>query len=232
MLTNKTINYLIKPQDQENARNPDTLSQNLTISVNTDYQKNIYLIHRCVKWQLNRNRKSNAHTKTRDEVRGGGKKPWKQKGTGRARAGSNRSPLWKGGGVIFGPRSSKTYKSKINKKEKHLAIKTLLYNKAPCTFIVQDTFNDFKEPSTKGIIKKLRNLQIDTQKTQKILLVVNKKTKHLYTSIKNITNMDIIQANHLNILSLIKADYILLTAEGFNEVKKLYAISTQESIIV
>nr|QCI04229.1 ribosomal protein L4 [Anotrichium furcellatum] len=213
---------MIKPENTNSITSLSQRSQSLEITINTDYKQNIYLIHRCVKWQLNQNRQGNANTKTRDEVRGGGKKPWKQKGTGRARAGSSRSPLWKGGGVIFGPRSSRIYKSKINKKEKHLAIKTLLYNKASYTFIIQDILNCLDKPNTKTIINKLTELKINISKNQNILLIVKKKTDYLYQSIKNISNIDIIQANHLNVLALINADCILLTTEGFDELKKSY----------
>merc|ERR1712232_1200094 len=93
-----------------------------------------YLIHRdIVRHQLNK-KQGTLSTKTRGEVRGGGRKPWRQKGTGRARAGSNRSPLWKGGGVIFGPKP-KTIVKKLNKKERNLALQTLLYNKRNKTFL-------------------------------------------------------------------------------------------------
>ena len=101
-------------------------------------KKAVGLIHRIYLIQLKNRRKHTASTKTRSEVRGGGRKPWKQKGTGRARAGSIRSPLWKGGGVVFGPKP-KQIKLKLNKKEKNLALTTLLVNKYKQTFVFANT---------------------------------------------------------------------------------------------
>ena len=123
----------------------DELQNNSSILIDFQVSENIntqmYCVHRALKNHLTNNRIRNANTKTRSEVRGGGKKPWKQKGTGRARAGSTRSPLWKGGGIIFGPKP-KIYQSKINKKEKRLAINTLIYNKSKNTIIVNDIHLD------------------------------------------------------------------------------------------
>merc|ERR1711935_376900 len=109
----------------------------------------------------------------RSEVRGGGRKPWKQKGTGRARAGSNRSPLWKGGGVIFGPKP-KTTSSKLNKKERRLALQTLLYNNRNNVLIISGLEESVDTPKTKildNILKKC-SVQLD----EKVLLIVSKKT--------------------------------------------------------
>ena len=96
-----------------------------------------YLVHKDLLRHQNLQRQGSSSTKTRSEVRGGGRKPWKQKGTGRARAGSNRSPLWKGGGVIFGPKP-KTVSLKLNKKERRLALQTLLYNKKKNFLIINN----------------------------------------------------------------------------------------------
>ena len=135
MTIEKSLTYSIFSSDslQNSSSNVDTQSITLKISD----RNAMYIIHRALIQQLQNNKYRKAHTKTRSEVQGGGKKPWKQKGTGKARAGSIRSPLWKGGGVIFGPRTQ-YYKYKINKKEKQLALRTLLNNKWNNTLIVND----------------------------------------------------------------------------------------------
>nr|QCI08715.1 ribosomal protein L4 [Sphondylothamnion multifidum] len=221
MIINKNRQYnIIKDTSKYNEEN-NISSTEINFKINNNDKENIYLIHRALKSQLYQRRQGNAHTKTRDEIRGGGKKPWKQKGTGRARAGSTRSPLWKGGGVIFGPRS-KDYKSKINKKEKKLAIQNVIYNKFTKTLVIQKNFDNLEKPSTKSIMEYLNNLNIDRNKKIKILIIVAKKTKNLYLSLRNIPNIDLIQANQINLFALLKADTILITFDGLNIIKKIY----------
>nr|QCI08249.1 ribosomal protein L4 [Pterothamnion crispum] len=200
-------------------------SDNIYFNISDDMKKNMYIIHRVIKEQLNTNRHGNAHTKTRSEVRGGGRKPWKQKGTGKARAGSIRSPLWRGGGVIFGPKSKK-YISKINKKEKQLAIKILLYNKYCNTIVAKNLCNNLEIPSTKKVINTLKNLGINTKNREKVLIIVKSKPKSLYLSTRNLLNINIICANHINTLSLIKADKIVLTNEALQTIEKIYNDTT------
>ena len=120
MAVKKFVNYT-------SIINPDTtLNTNYNLQLNVLDNSGNYLIYKDILRHQISQRQNSASTKTRSEVRGGGRKPWRQKGTGRARAGSNRSPLWKGGGVIFGPKPKKT-KFKLNKKERKLALQTLLY---------------------------------------------------------------------------------------------------------
>lgn len=213
----KEVEYPIKSIEKQK-----TLASHKKVYLNVlnDESKQMYIIHRSLRQQLNNYRIRNAHTKTRTEVKGGGKKPWKQKGTGRARAGSNRSPLWKGGGVIFGPRK-KTYKSKINKKEKQLAIQIIIYNKFSNTIIIDKLLSDINKPSTKNAITELKQLGIETNNKKKVLLVVKKKTKILHLSFKNIPNIEIIKANNLNVLSLLKADRILITVNALSIINKI-----------
>jgi len=178
-----------------------------------------YLIHRdIVRHQLNK-KQGTLSTKTRGEVRGGGRKPWRQKGTGRARAGSNRSPLWKGGGVIFGPKP-KTIVKKLNKKERNLALQTLLYNKRNSILIIENLESIIKSPKTKEFCDfcKLCNLDIK----QKILIIVSEKTLPLKLSTKNIKNLELISALNLNTFSLLKAKQILITSSALNLVKETY----------
>nr|YP_010851457.1 ribosomal protein L4 [Echinothamnion hookeri]WGH14359.1 ribosomal protein L4 [Echinothamnion hookeri] len=197
----------------------ETCSQNIELKVSNENEKQMYLIHRALKQQLTKNRVRNAHSKTRSEVRGGGKKPWKQKGTGRARAGSSRSPLWKGGGIIFGPRQ-KLYKSKINKKEKRLAINTMIVNKFNQTIIISNILKDLIKPNTQTAIAELNKFGIKIKKTQNILLIVNKKTTILHLSFRNIQHLELIEVHSLNILSLLKADIIMITNSALKNMNK------------
>ena len=181
-----------------------------------------YLLHKNLLRHYALQKQGTVSTKTRSEVRGGGSKPWRQKGTGRARAGSNRSPLWKGGGVIFGPRSCNIYKSKINKKEKKLAIKNILYNKAHATSIIANNFHDLVKPNTKVLLDQLKSMGVIINTNTRTLLVVDKKYTNLYLSIRNIYYIDIIQADQLNALELLKAHQIIITTDGFKLIKQIY----------
>jgi len=217
MKTIQKITYSIIDQLDEQYSN----STSLYLKINDNHNLRMYIIHRAIKEQLNNRRYGNANTKTRSEVRGGGKKPWKQKGTGRARAGSTRSPLWRGGGVIFGPKTKK-YNSKINRKEKNLAVKTLLYNKHQYTTVIKNLFTNIKTPNTKILLNTLHELGFNSHTTEKILIVVHQKTQNLYLSARNIPNIEIIEIQNLNSLSIIKADRIILANETLNIMNELY----------
>jgi len=178
-----------------------------------------YLIHKDILRHQISKKQGTVSTKTRSEVRGGGRKPWKQKGTGRARAGSNRSPLWKGGGVIFGPKP-KTTVLKLNKKERKLALQTLLYNKRNNVLIIDGLEESVTNPKTKilgNILKKCR-----VQLGEKVLLIVSKKTIPIKLSVRNIKNVELISASNLNTLSLLKAKQILLTPSAINDIKETF----------
>nr|YP_009298094.1 ribosomal protein L4 [Plocamium cartilagineum]AOM68032.1 ribosomal protein L4 [Plocamium cartilagineum] len=202
-------------------KNLEKSSKKIIFKIKNKDEKGMYIVHRALVRQLNIKRQGNAHTKTRSEVRGGGKKPWKQKGTGRARAGSIRSPLWKGGGVIFGPRKKK-YITKINKKEKQLALRTLIYNKFKKTIITENINDYFHTPSTKLVLKLINNFGLDITKKEKLLIIVNQKNKNLYLSIRNLINIELISADQLNILALIKADRLLITIDALNKIHTRY----------
>jgi large subunit ribosomal protein L4 len=178
-----------------------------------------YLIHRDILRHQISQKQGTVSTKTRSEVRGGGKKPWKQKGTGRARAGSSRSPLWRGGGVTFGPKPKRTT-LKLNKKERNLALQTLFYNKRNNISVIGELESLINEPKTKVFcdICKVYNLDLN----QKILLVVSKKTPYLKLSTQNLKNVELISASNLNTLSLLKAKQILLTPLAVNDIKEIY----------
>ena len=178
-----------------------------------------YLIHRDILRHQLSQKQGTVSTKTRSEVRGGGKKPWQQKGTGRARAGSSRSPLWRGGGVIFGPKP-KTTNLKLNKKERNLALQTLFYNKRNNISVIGELESLITKPKTKGFCDICKNYNLDIN--QKILLVVSKKTIPLKLSTQNLKNVELISASNLNTLSLLKAKQILLTPSAVTDIKEIY----------
>lgn len=192
-----------------------------TIKLQVSESNKMYTVHRALIKQLDEKRSGNASCKSRSQVRGGGKKPWKQKGTGRARAGSIRSPLWKGGGVIFGPKN-KQYTKKLNKKEQQLALRNILYNKKDNTIIVE-AFNPLSKsnsPSTKSVIQQIHALNIKT--TNKILIIVAKKDMNLYLSTRNLKNIELIAANQINLLSIINAKNILIETKALDIIEEVY----------
>jgi large subunit ribosomal protein L4 len=195
------------------------LSSEQELKLNVLDESGNYLIHKDFVRHSTAKRQRTVGTKTRSEVRGGGRKPWQQKGTGRARAGSNRSPLWKGGGVIFGPKT-KTISLKLNKKERRLALQTLLYNKKKNILIIKDLENKLLETKTKNFLKICSNCQISLD--QKILIVVSNKTVSLKLSTQNIKNVELILASNLNTFSLLKAKQIILTPLAINDIKEIY----------
>ena len=178
-----------------------------------------YLIHRDILRHQLSQKQGTVSTKTRSEVRGGGKKPWQQKGTGRARAGSSRSPLWRGGGVTFGPKPKIT-NLKLNKKERILALQTLLYNKRNNISVIGELESLITDSKTKGFCDICKNYNLDLN--QKLLFVVPKKTTPLKLSTRNLKNVELISASNLNTLSLLKAKQILLTPLAVNDIKEIY----------
>ena len=178
-----------------------------------------YLLHKDLLRHRNSQTQGTSSTKTRSEVQGGGRKPWRQKGTGRARAGSNRSPLWKGGGVTFGPKPRKIF-LKLNKKERRLALQTLLYNKKNNILILENLENEIIEPKTKTFLKVCQDCSINLN--QKILVVVSTKTTPLKLATQNLKNVELISASNLNTFSLLKAKQIILTPQAINDIKEIY----------
>jgi large subunit ribosomal protein L4 len=188
-------------------------------------KKAIGLIHRVYLTFLKNSRKYLASTKTRSEIRGGGKKPWRQKGTGRARAGSIRSPLWAGGGVIFGPKPRQVEK-KINKKERKLAILSALYlKKNQLIEINQNKFEEFTgtNTKTKNIIKLINELKL--KKENKILFILPASNRNFWLAIRNLKNIESTTANCLNLLEILKADYIVLPNLSFEIINSHYGNS-------
>lgn len=189
------------------------------LKLNISDKSGNFLIHKNILRQNTIRKQKTSFTKTRSEVQGGGKKPWKQKGTGRARAGSNNSPLWKGGGVIFGPKPRKmTYK--LNKKERKLAIRTLLYNRKNHILIIDNLETDFDSIKTQEFLKLCANCKIDVNKN--LLVIVSKKTSFLKFATNNLKNIELICATQLNCLSLLKTKTVLITPSALNDIKETF----------
>lgn len=199
--------------------NGNSLNSTYELTLNILEKSGNYLLHKDLLRHLSSQKQGTVSTKTRSEVRGGGRKPWQQKGTGRARAGSNRSPLWKGGGVTFGPKP-KTFSLKLNRKERRLALQTLLYNKKNNVIVVEDLENSIQKSKTKDFLKICKNCNIDLN--QKVLLIVSKKTVPLKLASQNLKNLELILASNLNTFSLLKAKQIIVSSLSINDIKETY----------
>ena len=168
------------------------------------------LVHQAVRVAFANQRPVLASTKDRSEVRGGGRKPWRQKGTGRARHGSIRSPLWKGGGVTFGPTSERNFKLKINKKMAQKALITALSGKAKDNEILILEDLKLSAPKTKEMAKVMLNFS----QIKNALLVISEPNENVKRASKNLPNLEIININNLNILDVLKYQYLILTKES------------------
>lgn len=187
-----------------------------------DSEKVTYVIHRAYITQRYNQRKGTANTLTRSEVRGGGRKPWRQKGTGRARAGSNRSPLWRGGGVSFGPKV-KVYFNKINRKEWRLALRSLLIKKAKNILIIDNLEHIYKQ--TKTSIFKLNFEKLGIKFQQKVVIIFNPNNSssyNLFRITKNIKTIKVLAANRLNIQDLINAEKVLIVKDSLKLIEETY----------
>ncbi len=180
-----------------------------------DVGLSIDLVHQVVVAQSNNRRQNSAHTKDRSEVRGGGKKPWRQKGTGRARHGSRRSPIWKGGGVTFGPTNERNFKKKINKKVRRKALMMVLSEKNRKDLIYFTTDFKFDRPKTKEINSFLTNLLGD----KRALVVLPEIDKNVILSIRNLENVDTIQAKDINCLDLLSYKYLIMFKSAVGVIK-------------
>lgn len=165
-------------------------------------------------------RQGTSKVKTRAEVSGGGRKPWKQKGTGRARQGSIRAPQWRGGGIAFGPTGQKNYKIAVNKKVKVLAMKSALSLKAKeDNLVILDKFQ-FNEPSTKQMVEVLGNLKIDGQK---VLIVTKDADRLVFKSGANIPAVNVINRGQMNVVDLLNATKLIITEEAVQAIEEVYA---------
>ena len=185
-----------------------------------EVEPNLHVMHLALRRQLNNARQGSASAKTRAEVSGGGRKPWKQKGTGRARAGSTRSPLFAGGGVSFGPKP-RDYSFAMPQKARKLALKSALSAKLSHTIIVKD-FSAISEPKTKLMMDALKSLKAEG----KILIIADTKAaenKFLELSARNIPSVKLLLPSNLNVKDLIEADTVLLTESSVKEITERLA---------
>lgn len=183
------------------------------------------IVHRAVIRQLNNRRQGNACTKTRAEVRGGGRKPWKQKGTGRARAGSNRSPLWRGGGVIFGPKP-RDFDIKMNRKERRLALSTALSGRVNDMIVVEDFSSQLTTPKTKDLLAALTRWGVETRK--RVLIITDKKHENIELSARNVRNLVLITADQLNVFDIVNAHKVIVTVPALDKINSAYTNSVSE----
>lgn len=177
------------------------------------------VVHGVFTAQNNNQRESWADTKSKGEVRGGGKKPWAQKGTGRARHGSIRSPIWKGGGVTFGPLSIRNYKTKINKKTKRLALKMCLSDRAKDNaLVVLEDFN-FSEPKTKLFVNLLKALPV---KAKTFLLLTPGKSDLVMRMTKNLKSVKTVRAEDLSVMDVLSKSAVLTSKAGVETIEKVF----------
>lgn len=180
-------------------------------------EPNEYVVHEVVVALLANRRQGTRSALTRAEVRGGGRKPWRQKGTGRARAGTIRSPLWKGGGVIFAPKS-RDYSKKVNKKVKTLAIKSVFSAKVLENEIRVLNQLVMEAPKTKEMISVLNNIN-----AQKALIVLPDNNEAVIRSANNIPKVATTTVNELNVYDMLKYDVLIMTQEALEKIEEVYA---------
>ena len=210
------MEYPLYNQKAEHIGKVDLPDQIFNLAMNND------LVHQIVTSLRSNKRQVIAHAKGRGEVRGGGKKPWRQKGTGRARHASIRSPIWKGGGATFGPTKERKFAKKINKKMKRLAIFSVLSKKlADGAIKVVDILDN--EVKTKTISVFLKRMSFNGDKARlSMLLIPASANKNIHRAIANIKNIDAISPKSLNAYDLLKYKNIILEKKAVEEIEKHY----------
>ena len=178
---------------------------------------NTHVMHMAVVSQLANKRQGTQSTKTRAEVRGGGRKPWRQKGTGHARQGSIRAPQWKGGGVVFAPKP-REYGFKMNKKEKGLAIKSALTSRVIENKLYVIDNISFDEIKTKKMMGMLSKFDID-----KAIIVMDKKDDNVILSARNIPTVTTVTSNALNVFDILKYDKMIISKAAVAQIEEVYA---------
>ena len=179
---------------------------------------NEHLVHMAVVQQLANNRQGTQKAKTRSEVSGGGRKPWRQKGTGHARQGSTRSPQWTGGGVVFAP-VPRDYSFKLNKKEKRAALKSVLTNSVKENKLIVVDELKFDEIKTKNFANVLKNLKVDS----KALVVIEDNNANVVKSAKNIPDVKTAMAEAINVYDVLDAKQLVLTKGAVAKIEEVYA---------
>ena len=164
------------------------------------------------------NKRQGSHkVKTRSEVSGGGRKPWRQKGTGNARQGSIRAPHFVGGGIVFGPSANRNYTKKMNKKERRLALKSALTYKAGEKAIIAVEKFEAKTNKTKDMLATLKELKVDG----KVLIVTTELTENLILGVRNLTDVELVLANEINTYNVLSADKIIITEDAVKYVEEV-----------
>ncbi len=176
------------------------------------------LVHQVAISQMANRRIVTAQTKNRGEVRGGGRKPWRQKGTGRARHGSRRSPIWRGGGVTFGPTKDRVFKKKINKKMKKKALFMVLSEKAKSNLLVVLDELKLEKAKTKSLAKLIENF-----KKGSFLIALPKIEKNVILASRNLTGVEVVEARNLNVLDLLSSKYLMIPKESIKVVKEIFS---------
>ena len=178
---------------------------------------NEHLVHMAVVQQLANNRQGTQKAKTRAEVSGGGRKPWRQKGTGHARQGSTRAPQWTGGGVVFAP-VPRDYSFKLNKKEKRAALKSALTSKVQDSKLIVVDELKFDEIKTKNFVNVMNNLKVD-----KGLVVIAENDANVVLSARNVATVDTTLVNTINVYDIMKAKTVVLTKDAVAKIEEVYA---------
>lgn len=209
--------------NQEGKKVGDTLlpKEIFWIEINPD------LIYQVTQSQMANRRRVIAHTKGRGEVRGGGKKPWRQKGTGRARHGSIRSPIWRGGGITFGPTKERVFKKKINKKMgKKALFMTLTAKREKNLLFILDTLQ-IPTPKTKEMVQIIENLKskIEDFKRGSILIALPKINKNIILAARNIPGVETMEARNLNALDLLSFKYLIMPKETIGIIETTFVKS-------
>ena len=208
------VNCVVKNWQGEDAGEA-TLELKVAKSENAEH-----IVHRAMVRQLNNARQGTASSKTRAEVRGGGRKPWRQKGTGRARAGSIRSPLWRGGGVIFGPKP-RDFSTKMNRKERRLALRTAFSSRIEDTIVVENFVSELDRPKTKEVVAALERWGIDSD--EKVLLILKEVSDNVNLSTRNIAKVKLIKATNLNVVDVLHANKIVVSQDALEQIQEVYS---------
>ena len=184
-------------------------------------EPNQNVIFDAIQVYLSNTRQATAKTKKRDEVRGGGRKPWRQKGTGRARQGSIRSPQWRGGGVVFGPTGEQNYKIKQNRKEYRLALRSALSEKAKAKNIILVNEIKYEAAKTKNAVEMLNNLKTNN----KTLLIVSENSVNYEAlmSVANLQNVMVLFADEVNVYDVVNSDSIVMTVDAVKSIEEVLA---------
>jgi len=181
-------------------------------------EPNEYSVQLAVKVDLANQRQATAKTKTISEVKGSGKKPWKQKGTGRARVGTKRSPLWRGGAVVFGPNGEQSYKLKMNKKEHGLALASVLSDKINEKAVSVIESEKFSSPKTKDFVKALDAMKL----AGKILIVVDQYDENFARACSNIPNVNVDLSDNMSVYDILNCDKIVFTKSVIDDINSQF----------